>query len=115
MTLEQDAAPEAKSRMKDCMLPSLPAVKTNAITNPGEERREGKMRVGRGRREWGEGRGTRDGKEIGGEEEEGQTKRKGERIGGRREKGGREGKKNVKEQKDNEKNMSPHPPLMEVQ
>ena len=54
--------------------------------------REGKMRVGRGRREWGEGRGTRDGKEIGGEEEEGQTKRKGERIGGRREKGGRKKK-----------------------
>ena len=51
--------------------------------------REGEMGVGRGRREWGGGRGTRDGKEIGGEEEEGQTKRKGERIGGRGKKGKR--------------------------
>ena len=41
---------------------------------------EGKEGVGRGRREWGGGRGTRDGKEIGEEEEEGQTKREGERI-----------------------------------
>ena len=41
MILEQDAAPEAKRRMKDCMLQILHTVKTKAITNPGEERREG--------------------------------------------------------------------------
>ena len=41
LTLEQDAAPEAKRRMKDRMLQSLHTVKTNGVTNPGEERMEG--------------------------------------------------------------------------
>ena len=51
LTLEQDAATrEAKRRrMKDGMLPSLHAVKTNAITNPGEGKMEGE--------EGGQGRG----------------------------------------------------------
>ena len=66
--------------------------------------REGEMGVGRGRREWGGGRGTRDGKEIGVKEEERQTKGKwGEN---RREERGGKGKR-IKERKDDEKNMSP--------
>ena len=72
LTLEQDTAPEAKRRgMKDCMLQSLHTVKTNAVTNPGEER-------GRGRREENEGGGNGSGVGNGsGEGKEGVGKRKG--------------------------------------
>ena len=67
---------QKKKRDEEFYVASLHAVKTNAVTNPGEGRREGEMGVGRGRREGEGGRGTRDGKErdgkeIGGEEEEG--------------------------------------------
>ena len=76
MTFEQDACELQRPKEDKGMLQV--SMLSNAVTNPREGRRGGE----RGE----EGRGTRDGKERGREEEEGRRKRKGEGIRGRREK-----------------------------
>ena len=76
LTLEQDACELQRPKEDKGMLQV--SMLSNAVTNPREGRRGGERGEG--------GRGTRDGKERGREEEEGRRKRKGEGIRGRREK-----------------------------